>query len=161
MREFLNYGTDSLRKQQALFANFFVVQNRLQTAGEKVQTEISMRQWHLLAMMKACEGNKTLTDVGRLMGCSRQNVKNLAVALNKKGFVEFVYGANNSVMLEMTEKATAYLSSMTERHCEVLSRLFSSFSEKEIDMLFELNYKLLGGLEQVEKYADGCKGDNA
>lgn len=115
----------------------------------------------MLAMMKACEGNKTLTDVGRLMGCSRQNVKNLAVALNKKGFVEFVYGANNSVMLEITEKANEYLSSMTERHCEVLSRLFSSFSEKEIDMLFELNDKLLNGLEQVEKYADGCKGDNA
>lgn len=38
MQEFLRYGEDVVKKQQALFASFFVVQNRLQTAGEKVQT---------------------------------------------------------------------------------------------------------------------------
>lgn len=156
MKEFLSYGVDTLQKKQALFASIFVVQNRLQTAGEKVQTEISMRQWHLLAMTQVCEKPKTLTNIGMLMGCSRQNVKNLATALNKKGFIEFVYGTNNSVLIEITEKAIQYLSSMTERHGEVLSRLFSKFSEKEINEFFDLQSKLFDGLEQVEIYAKTC-----
>ena len=69
MKEFLNYGNDIIQKQQALFASFFVVQNRLQTLCEKVQTEISMRQWHLLAMTQVCEKPRTLTNIGELMGC--------------------------------------------------------------------------------------------
>lgn len=91
------------------------------------------------------------------MGCSRQNVKNLATALEKKGFVKLIDGANNSVQLEITEAADCYLASMQERQQEVLTRLFSGFSETEIDAFFDLQNKLLDGLEQVETYADGCK----
>lgn len=159
MREFLNYGKNTLQKEQAIFASIFVIQNRLQTECEKVQTEISMRQWHLLAMTQVCVKPKTLTNIGNLMGCSRQNVKNLAASLNKKGFVEFVYGANNSVLIEITERANEYLSAMGERHLKVLNGLFSSFTEEEVDMLFRLQNKLLDGLEQVEKYANGLAED--
>lgn len=158
MKEFTNYGIDIVQKKRAIFASVFVAQNRLQTAGEKVQTEISMRQWHLLAMTQVCEKPKTLTNIGMLMGCSRQNVKNLATALNKKGFVNFIYGANNSVLIEITEQAEKYLSSMAKRHNEILTRLFSSFSEKEISKYFDLQNKLLDGIEQAEKYANECKG---
>lgn len=159
MKEFLSYGNDTLLKQQALFASFFVVQNRLQTSCEKVQTEISMRQWHLLAMTSICEKPKTLTNIGALMGCSRQNVKNLATALERKGFVNFVYGANNSVQIEITEKANSYLISMSERQNEILVLLFSLFSEKDIIKFFSLQNKLLDGLEKVEDYANHCKGE--
>lgn len=158
MKEFLTYGSDTIQKKQALFASFFVVQNRLQTAGEKVQMQISMRQWHLLAMTSICDKPKTLTNIGMLMGCSRQNVKNLATALETKGFIRFVYGANNSVQIEITENANNYLASMWERQNEILTRLFSLFSEKEINKFFDLQNKLLDGLEKVENYADGCKG---
>lgn len=71
MKEFLERGDNVLMKKQALFASFFVVQNRLQTACEKVQTGISMRQRHLLAMTQICKKPTTLTDIGALMGCSR------------------------------------------------------------------------------------------
>lgn len=158
MKEFLDYDSDVIQKQQALFASFFVVQNRLQTSCEKVQTEISMRQWHLLAMASICEKPKTLTNIGALMGCSRQNIKNLAAALEAKGFVKFVYGANNSVQIKITKKANCYLLSMSERQSEILMQLFSSFSEKEINKFFLLQNKLLDSLGKVENYASKCKG---
>lgn len=159
MKEFLSYGNDTIQKQQALFASFFVVQNRLQTSCEKVQTEISMRQWHLLAMTSICEKPKTLTNIGKLMGCSRQNVKNLAASLERKGFVNFVLGANNSVQIEVTEKANDYLMSMGERQQEILKLLFSFFAEKEVNKFFDLQNKLLDGLEKVEDYATNYKGE--
>lgn len=154
MKQFLEYGTDTFCKKQALFASTFVIQNRLQTACEKVQTEISMRQWHLLAMTQICEKPKTLTNIGALMGCSRQNVKNLATALEAKGFIKFVYGANNSVQIEITETANAYLSSMSERQNDILMNLFALFTEKEINNFFNLQNKLLDGLEKVESYVN-------
>lgn len=159
MKEFLSYGTDIIQKEQALFASFFVLQNRLQIAGEKVQKRISMRQWHLLAMTQVCTPPRTLTSIGKLMGCSRQNVKSLATTLEKNGFIKFVYGANNSVLIEITDKANEYLFCMAERQNEVLNKLFSNLTDEEVDIYFDLQNKLLDGLEKVEEYANSCKGD--
>ena len=108
MQEFLQYGQDDLSKKQAIFASVFVIQNRLQTACEKVQQEITMRQWLLLAMAEICDKPKTLSNIGRLMGCSRQNVKNLAAALEKKNFVRLIESTNNSTLIEITEIAKEY-----------------------------------------------------
>lgn len=72
----------------------------MQTAGEKLQAEISMKQWFLLAMAERCPKPRTLTNVGNLMGCSRQNVKKLALALERKGFVHLLSSSNNSVLIE-------------------------------------------------------------
>lgn len=41
---FEKYDCDTQHKEQAVFASIFILQNRLQTAGEKLQTEISMKQ---------------------------------------------------------------------------------------------------------------------
>ena len=97
---FKEYECDTEHRMQAIFSSVFVLQNRMQTAGEKLQTQISMKQWLLLAMAACCPEPRTLTDVGKLMGCSRQNIKKLALALEKKSFVRLVSGGNNSVCIE-------------------------------------------------------------
>ena len=139
---FNQYGDDTEHRIQAIFSSIFVMQNRMQTAGEKIQTQISMKQWLLLTMTASCPEPRTLTNVGALMGCSRQNVKKLAMALEKQGFVRLVLGSNNSVNIELTEKVAEYLQEMVERHTCTLRLLFADFSEEEISALFTLYQKL-------------------
>lgn len=148
------YGCDTQHEMQAIFSSIFILQNRMQTAGEKLQTKMSMKQWLLLAMVECCPHPKTLTNVGFLMGCSRQNVKKLALALEKKGFVYLSTGANNSVSIELTDKVAQYSKEIGERHLYALQLLFSDFSEDEIKQLFCLYTKLYAGIERVEKYAE-------
>ena len=153
MQEFLQYGQVDLSKKQAIFASIFVIQNRLQTACEKVQQEITMRQWLLLAMAEICDKPKTLSNIGRLMGCSRQNVKNLAAALEKKNFVRLVESTNHSTLIEITALAKEYLLAMAEKQNDILNSLFELFNKTEIHALFDLQNKLLDGVKAVEKYA--------
>lgn len=148
------YDCDTPHRVQAIFSSIFVLQNRIQTAGEKLQTEISMKQWLLLAMTECCPEPRTLTNIGNLMGCSRQNIKKLALALEKKGFVRLLLGTNNSVCIELTDKVNAYAKEMGERHLQALKLLFSDFNEEEIEQLFRLYAKLYMGVERVEKYAE-------
>ena len=151
---FKEYDCDTEHRVQAIFSSIFVLQNRMQTAGEKLQTQISMKQWLLLAMAACCPEPRTLTNVGNLMGCSRQNIKKLALALEKKGFVRLMLGGNNSVRIELTDKVGQYAEEMGERHLQSLKLLFSDFSESEIKQLFRLYAKLFAGMERVEKYAE-------
>lgn len=151
---FEQFGYDTQHRVQAIFSSIFVLQNRMQTAGEKLQTEISMKQWLLLAMTECCPEPRTLTNVGNLMGCSRQNVKKLALALEKKGFVRLLLSSNNSVIIELTEEVKRYAEEIGERHMRALTLLFADFSEGEIEQLFLHYTKLYAGLERVEKYAE-------
>lgn len=152
---FEKFDNDNKHRIQAIFASVFVMQNRMQTACEKIQTEISMKQWLLLAMTTICEKPHTLTNIGNLMGCSRQNVKKLSVALEEKGYIRLVQSNNNSVCIELTEQVYKYMKGIELRHAETLKLLFMDFTEKEIDQLYRLYQKLYSGLERVEKYAKG------
>ena len=151
---FQEYNCDAEHRMQAIFSSIFILQNRMQTAGEKLQTEISMKQWLLLAMMDCCPEPRTLTQIGSLMGCSRQNIKKLALGLEKKGFVRTLSGKNNSVRIEPTDKVAQYAEEMSERHLQSLKLLFSYFDQDEIKHLFQLYAKLYAGMERVEKYAE-------
>ena len=88
------------------------------------------------------------------MGCSRQNIKKLALTLEKKGFVRLLLGANNSVCIELTDKVNTYAQEMGARHLQALTLLFADFSEEEIEQLFRLYSKLYAGVERVEQYAE-------
>ena len=150
---FDTYSKDTNHQMQAIFSSIFILQNRMQTAGDKLQAEISMKQWLLLAMTETCPAPRTLTRIGALMGCSRQNVKKLAQALEQKGFVELVSGANNAVEIVLTERAEEYNEASSARNRRALALLFADFSEAEIAALFQLNRKLFAGVERVEQYA--------
>lgn len=152
---FDTYGSDAERQQQAIFTSLFVLQNRMQTAGDRLQTEISMKQWLLLAMVEACPEPRTLTRIGMLMGCSRQNVKKLALALARKDFVALESGANNAVTISLTAKAAEYMALTHDTNAQALALLFADFTEAEIATLFQFYRKLYAGMERVEAFAKG------
>jgi len=148
------FGENTLTRMQAVFASIFVVQNRLQTSYEKAQGELTMKQWLMQTMVSVCPAPHTLTNVSAYMGCSRQNTKQLAMALSEKGYIRLVLGPQNSVNIELTEKAAAYDKKMEKKHEEVLRLLFSDFSEEEISSFYHLYKKLYTGIERIEKHME-------
>lgn len=147
------FDCDTAHRLQALFSGIFIQQNRLQTACEKVQQEISMKQWLLLAMLECYPDPKTLSAVGKLMGCSRQNIKKLASALARQGYLTMSPCPNRSVLLAQTEKVAAYSSRMNNRRAAVMELLFADFSEEELAQYYTLTRKMYAGIERVEAYA--------
>lgn len=156
---FERYDKNTQAQMQAVFTSLFVLQNRMQTAGDKLQRKISMKQWLLLAMVEACPEPKTLTRVATLMGCSRQNVKKLALALEAKGFVKLEQGSRHSLQVVLTDKAAAYNEQISPRHAQALRLIFADFSSEEVDQLFGLYRKLYAGIERVENYAREIQHD--
>jgi len=154
---FKECNCDISHKMQVIFSSIFILQNRMQTAGEKLQTKISMKQWLLLAIAENCPPPCTLTNVGKLMGCSRQNVKKLALTLERKGFIRLVSGNNNSLNIELTEEVGKYNEEIAERRLKALSFLFADFSEQEIEQLFISYTKLYTGIERIESYVEELK----
>lgn len=160
IEEIMNdYNTDRLTRMQTLFTSIFVIQNRLQNAGEKIQKELSMKQWLLLTIISECPKPHTLSNIGRMMGCSRQNIKKLVNSLELKGYVVIDEGVNNSVCVELTNKVNDYLMEIGSKQIEFLNVLFMEFSDKEIELFFNMFNKLYKGLNLLENNIGGLSNE--
>jgi DNA-binding MarR family transcriptional regulator len=144
----------SLEQFEAFFFNFFVFQNSLQASYEKAQDKLTVKQWMLLYVVTNATGPHTLTKVGNWLACSRQNVKQIAMSLSKKGYVRLVLKEKNSVNIELTKKYEEYKKRNIKNHEEILQLLFSGFNEYEITTFFNFYQKLDLGIEIIEKHIE-------
>ena len=69
------------QQEKALFATLFIVQNKLKTMFEQSDSQVTLRQFMLLVIVKQAKLRNeqlTFTQLGEILGCSRQNIKKLA-----------------------------------------------------------------------------------
>ena len=62
--------------------------NRFQASADKVMGEISWKQFFAVICINLCREAPTLKELSDIMGSSHQNVKQILLKLEKKGFAE-------------------------------------------------------------------------
>lgn len=138
---------------KAIFSSLFIAGNKLQTIFDNHIPEISLKQFMLLTMIKQSQEQLTFTQLGKLLGCSRQNVKKLAFTLEKKGFVFITKSENDAraLTIHSTEKLDKFFETVFISYQEDLHYLFDIYTEKEIQQLFDLMMKLYAGIDNLER----------
>ncbi|MCU6761754.1 transcriptional repressor MprA [uncultured Roseburia sp.] len=145
---------------KAIFSSLFIAGNKLQTIFDNHIPEISLKQFMLLTMIKQSQEQLTFTQLGKLLGCSRQNVKKLAFTLEKKGFVFITKSENDAraLTIHSTKKLDKFFETVFISYQEDLHYLFDIYTEKEIQQLFNLMMKLYAGIDNLERnYCDEKK----
>lgn len=72
-----------------IFGLIFYVSNQLQVVLDKFYDEISAKQWFVLVMLQLFgENHPTMMELAEVVGSSHQNVKQLILKLEQKGYVE-------------------------------------------------------------------------
>lgn len=142
---------------KGIFANLFLVQNRLQTEFDNKMDVITLKQFMLLIMIKQSyefEEEITLTKLGSLLGCSRQNVKKLALQLEQKKFIKIIPSKVDSraSSIQPLNLLNKYFKERNEENMKMLSIIFSKYTDKEIGQFYNLLDKLHEGVEEFEDY---------
>ncbi len=141
------------RQGKAIFSSLFILGNRLQTLFDQRIPELSLKQFMLLSVVRQASKPMPLTHLGELLGCSRQNVKKLGAALERKGFVSFQSGPEDERILCIcpTQKAEDYFHGEFAPYRQELSYLFVEYSDEEIALLFSLLSRLYQGVDNLER----------
>ena len=107
----------------------------------------------LLSIVRQSKEQLTFTQLGNLLGCSRQNIKKLADVLMKKGFITIQQSPHDAraMCICPTEKVNDFFVNDFSEYQEELKYLFEVYSDKEIETLFILLSKLYTGIENLEK----------
>lgn len=150
--------SDTTEKQQrAIFSALFIATNKIQTLFDKNIPQLSLKQFMLLAIVRQSKEQLTFTQLGNILGCSRQNIKKLAEILEKKGFITIQQSPQDprAMCIFPTAKVEQYFENDFSQYQEELKYLFEVYTEDEVATLFVLLSKLYAGIENLEKKTTG------
>ncbi len=139
-------------KKSVVFFSLLVMANLIETVYNSGKEELTLKQLMLLILVAVSEG-ETFTEYGKMMGSSRQNIKTLASALEKKSYVAIRQDEDDrrAFGIFLADKAARHFKDTDDYYTRQILHLFSEFTADEIDLMFSFIPKLLTGIERMEK----------
>lgn len=147
------FSCSAENQQKAIFSTLFIAGNKLQTLFDNHIPQVSLKQFMLLSLVRQSQEQLTFTQLGNLLGCSRQNIKKLADALQKKGFITIRRSPQDTraMCICPTEKVTAFFVHDFSQYQQELSYLFEVYTPQELETLFLLLTRLYRGIDNLER----------
>lgn len=133
--------------QGFIYSRIFLFSNKLQIIGDKFDLNITTKQWFLIAIIESFNDKvPTISMIAERLGSSRQNVKKMALILEKKGFVEIIKDENDGRIqrVKVTEYCINYFKERKVKEELYIDDLFQGFNE---DMIKNF-YKSMSLLEE-------------
>ena len=132
-----NQNTSQAQKE--LFGMIFMLAQRWQYIGDRELKDsgVTTKQWFLLVTLHALfESPPNLNDLALVMGSSRQNVKQLAINLEKRGFVEIYQDeADKRVQrFRLTAQNQSFWEARAQSDERFVGSLFGNLSTADIDV---------------------------
>lgn len=139
--------TEDKNMQAYIYGGIFGLSNKLQLLGDKFDSNISTKQWFLIAVITSFINEApTISMTAQRLGSSRQNVKKMAAILEKKGFLTIINDKEDGRIqrLKLTKYCIDYFKQRHEREEKYMENLFADFDH-------ELLTGLSRGMKQLEK----------
>lgn len=136
---------EDLFLMQQVYATLFSVYNKIQTESAKRFTTLSSRQYMtILAILHLPENERTMNNVAKKLGTTKQNIRQLITALEKKRFVEIKASDTNrrAANLQVTTAGMSEMLKAGETGILLLADIFNEFSKTEMQELWHLLKKM-------------------
>jgi DNA-binding MarR family transcriptional regulator len=150
----MNLDHKNVDDKYVIFTLIFMLSNQLQTIGDAFFKEVSTKQWFVLLVLHIMKDHAlSLNELSEAVGSSHQNVKQLILKLEQKGYVELSKDDEDGRRLRITATQKSYELSQAYqgRSDEFLERLFHSFKKEDLTLVKNVLYDMRGILEGMEK----------
>lgn len=134
-----------------IFGNLMRIGNRLQTVLDKKMDDLSAKQWYILIVMELFSEPPTLKQLADASDSSYQNVKQIVLKLEQKGFVKLLSDPNDkrAKRVHVTEKKDQWAKANHENASAFVNEMFHSLTPAEISQfcqMLDILYQQIGKL---------------
>ncbi len=145
---------ESSDKMQFIFGSIFILAQKWQYLGDRELSadKLTTKQWLLLAAIETFfESPPTLSELTDAFGTSRQNVKQIALNLEKRGFllIEPDEYDRRILRFSVTPKSREFWDKRADRDIEYIRQLFTGLTDDEIDCFYLGMIKLSRRAEEL------------
>ena len=145
---------EQMERRHFAFGAICAVSNRIETAGKYVLGELTVKQWFFLAALTSFfKDPPTLSALAEVIGSSHQNVKQLALRLEEKGYLRIEADLEDRRALRISEepKAMAYAEEYEKKQEDFLDMFYQGISEEEIQIFSTVLQKVTGNLDRMKE----------
>ncbi len=140
------------RKMAEVFSYLFVLNQRIEYIIDSFLEKYDLTTKQLLTLIaigNAFDYNPSLSEVADVLSTSHQNVKQIALNLRKRGFVEIVVDPKDRRrrLLHLTADNDKFWEEREKENYENMKMIFSSLSKSEMTEFHRIIVKLLFGLQ--------------
>ncbi len=114
--------------------------NRYQAAADRYFKEITWKQFFAIICINLCKDPPTLNDLSEVMGSSHQNVKQILLKLESKGFVSMMNDENDKrkQRFKVTEKCRRFMEendNNSRTSAQVIGQIYEGIDEKRLAIM--------------------------
>ena len=127
------------------------LENRFQAVADSAMKEISWKQFFAVICINLCKDKPTVKELAEIMGSSHQNVKQILLKLEKKGFVHITVDESDKrkQRIELTDYCREFCAKNDEMMVNIMRKMFDGVSEEQLQVTiktiiqFETNLKMI------------------
>ena len=124
-------------------------QNRFQASADSIMKEISWKQFFAVICINMCKQPPTLNELSDIIGSSHQNVKQILIKLEKKGFIEFRADDSDKrkQRIYLTDHCMEFCNKNDEVSRTIMGKMFDGISKKDLDTTIKTITRIEGNLK--------------
>ncbi len=128
--------------------------NRFQAAADAFFKEITWKQFFAIICINLCKEAPTINELSDVMGSSHQNVKQILLKLEKKGFVRTVADEKDKrkQRIIVTDEARRFLEENDNNGQQsqyIIGQIFNGISDKNLQTTIQTIMKMERNLSEI------------
>lgn len=124
--------------------------NRFQAVANSTMAEISWKQYFAIICINLCREKPTVRELAEIMGSSHQNVKQILLKLEKKGFVRITVDERDrrKQRIELTDDCKEFCEKNDEVSAETMRKMFEGISDAQLMTTIQTIIQMGNNLEK-------------
>lgn len=126
-------------------------ENRFQAFADQAMQEISWKQFFAIICINLCKEKPTIKELAEIMGSSHQNVKQILLKLEKKGFVNIYPDSQDKrkQRIELTEYCMEFCQENDEMSCHIMQKMFDGISVEQLQVTIQTITQIEDNLKKI------------
>lgn len=129
-------------------------ENRFQAVADGAMKEISWKQFFAIICVDLCKDSPTVKELAEIMGSSHQNVKQILLKLEKKGFVSIIVDEKDKrkQRIYLTDYCRQFCSENDEMTINIMKKMFAGVSEEQLQVTIQTIIQIEDNLKEIAEY---------
>ena len=129
-------------------------ENRFQAVADNAIKEISWKQFFAVICINLCKEKPTVKELAEIMGSSHQNVKQILLKLEKKGFVHIAVDEKDKrkQRIELTDYCREFCAKNDEMTTMAIGKMFEGVSPEQLQTTIQTIIQIEDNLKQFEAF---------
>ena len=129
-------------------------ENRFQAVADSTMKEISWKQFFAIICINLCKDSPTVKELAEIMGSSHQNVKQILLKLEKKGFVSIIIDEKDKrkQRIYLTDYCRQFCSENDEMTINIMKKIFAGVSEEQLQVTIQTIIQIEDNLKEIAEY---------